>query len=101
MGPCSQGRFLREELLAEQLRAAVSRIAIPDEWHDAMHEQIDLWREEALDESRSTLDRLRTELAEADEKLERLLDLLVDGTLTRDEYAIRKEIGTVNGHRPR
>ena len=56
-----------------------------------MHEQIDLWREEALDESRATLDRLRKELAEADEKLERLLDLLVDGTLTRDEYALRKE----------
>ena len=91
MGPCSQKRYLREELLAEQLRAAVSRIAISDEWHTAMHEQIDQWREEALDESRATLDRLRKELAEADEKLERLLDLLVDGTLTRDEYALRKE----------
>ena len=90
-GPCSQNRYIREELLAEQLRVAVSRIAISDEWHAAMHEQIDLWREEALDESRATLDRLRKELAEADEKLERLLDLLVDGTLTRDEYALRKE----------
>jgi len=91
MGPCSQKRYLREELLAEQLRAAVSRIAIPDEWHTAMHEQIDLWREEALDESRATLDRHRKELAEADEKLERLLDLLVEGTITRDEYTLRKE----------
>ena len=91
MGPCSQRRYIREELLAEQLRVAVSRIAISDEWHAAMCEQIDLWREEALDESRATLDRLRKELAEADEKLERLLDLLVDGTLTRDEYALRKE----------
>ena len=91
MGPCSQTRYLREELLAEQLRAAVSRIAIPDEWHAAMHEQIDLWREEALDESRATLDRQRKELAEVDEKLERLLDLLVDGTITRDEYTLRKE----------
>jgi hypothetical protein len=90
MGPCSQRRYLREELLAEQFREAVSRIAISDEWHAAMLEQIDLWREEALDESRATLDRLRKELAEADEKLERLLDLLVDGTLTRDEYALRK-----------
>lgn len=91
MGPCSQRRYLREELLAEQLREAVSRVAISDEWHEAMLEQIDLWREEALNESRATLDRLRKELAEADEKLERLLDLLVNGTLTRDEYALRKE----------
>ncbi len=56
-----------------------------------MHEQIDLWREEELDESRATLDRHRKELAEADEKLERLLDLLVEGTITRDEYTLRKE----------
>jgi site-specific DNA recombinase len=90
-GPCRNTRYMREEILAEQIRSAVLRIAISDEWHVAMHEQIDLWREEALDESRATLDRLRKELAEADEKLERMLDLLVEGTITRDEYTLRKE----------
>ena len=89
-GPCPQKRYLREELLAEQLRMAISRIAIPDEWHDAMLAQIDQWREEALDDSRTKLDCQRKELAEIDEKLERMLDLLVEGTITRDEYTLRK-----------
>ena len=89
-GPCSL-RFVREEVVTNQLRQSIQLLALPENWFPLMRSQIGTWESEDSSCSSVTFDRCQAKLAQAETKLSRLTDLLVDGALSRDEYLPRKE----------
>jgi len=89
-GKCNQP-FVREEKLAEYLRQIVAQVALPTEWREPIFNQLDIWRQEEVQNYQSAKNNFDAQLNELDLKLERLLDIHLDGAITRDEYTRRKE----------
>jgi len=89
-GPCSL-RFAREEVITNQLRQSMGMIALPDDWFPQMRDQIEKWESEDSSCSSTILCDCQTEMVETTKMLSRLTDLLVDGSLSREEYLPRKE----------
>ncbi|HLC41917.1 MAG TPA: recombinase family protein, partial [Methylomirabilota bacterium] len=89
-GPCGQP-YLREEALAAQLRRAVQTASLPDAWAEKMREKIEEWKVTAAQASGTAAQSFKEKLAPLEAKLERLLDAHLDGMVSREEYAGRKE----------
>ena len=43
---CSQTRFLREEVLTEQVKENCQKVSLPDDWREKYLERINLWGKE-------------------------------------------------------
>ncbi len=88
--PCHQP-YLREEALAAQLRQAVQTASLPDAWAEKMLKKIGDWKGMEAHASGAAVQPLEDKLAALEAKLERLLDTHLDGVVSREEYATRKE----------
>ncbi len=88
-GVCAE-KYLREELLAEQLQDMVRRVTLPQDWADNMLAELD--NEESSEQAAVSpeLTKLKGEQKETDTKLDRLLDLQLDGGLSLDDYKRKK-----------
>ena len=45
LGPCSQ-RYLREDLLIDQLKEELSKVALCEDWTNKMLAQVEIWKKE-------------------------------------------------------
>ena len=90
LGPCGLTGYIREEVLAGLMREQIRTVAISDEWAELMLAQIEVWRREGADRVATAAQRHRERLAEIEKKVKRLLDVFLDGTVTREDYAARK-----------
>ena len=88
-GVCDE-KYLREELLAEQLQDMVQRVILPQNWADNMLAELD--KEEASEQATMSpeLTKLQNEKGGTDAKLNRLLDLQLEGGLSLEEYKQKK-----------
>ena len=87
--PCSQ-KFLREEALLQQVRAAIAEVHIGDETKEKI---LDRWQSRFAEDNNASLSRSRQitdDLKECDAKMERLLDLFIERTITPEEYQKKK-----------
>jgi len=89
-GPCSL-KYVREEVLAEQLRQSVRLISLSEEWTSNMLAEVEKWETEETESSASMAARHQAKLAEIQSKLDRLLDVYLEGAISREEYTQRKE----------
>ena len=89
-GACPTAHYLREEKILEQAKKIVEQLSIPDEWANNILRELD--KKEALSKSdyRAVVQHLKNEKRELEKKLEALLDLRLDGTITNDEYLTKK-----------
>ena len=87
---CSEP-FVREEALADQIKAMVAKVALPPEVAQKM---IAILAEDR-DQSLRPLSELKAEVAlkgsEIQAKLDRLLDAHLEGVVEKSEYLLRKE----------
>ena len=90
-GPCFQRGYVREELLAEQLRNIVQQLALPETWVAPVREQFDTWAKESKESNQAVRQTLEAELLQVNLKMERLLDAHLEGIVTHEEYLPRKE----------
>ena len=90
LGPCGLSGYIREEILAGLMRENIRTVAISDEWAELMLAQIEVWRREGADRVSTAAQRHRERLAEIETKVKRLLDVFLDGTIAREDYAARK-----------
>ena len=91
LGPCGLAGYIREEFLARLMqRKILEQVAISDEWAELMLAQIEVWRREGADRSATAAQRTRDRLADIEMKVKRLLDVFLEGTVTREDYAARK-----------
>ena len=90
LGSCDLVGYLREEYLAQQMRRELLRVGISDEWTKLMLGRIEEWRREGADRATAEASSHQTRLAEIEAKVARLLDIFLEGAITREEYAARK-----------
>jgi len=89
-GPCSEP-YVREESLAEQVKAAISKVALsPDVFQQMMAE----WTKEQ-ESARQPIAHIKAEIEkrgfEIRKKLDRLLEAHLDGIIEKAEYRSKKE----------
>jgi DNA invertase Pin-like site-specific DNA recombinase len=90
LGPCSQ-RYLREDLMAHQLKEQLSKVALCQEWTEKMRAQVDVWGKEQTQVSKSFAQNLEVRIKETEEKLNKLVNAFLDGTIEKETYLIKKD----------
>ena len=90
LGPCSQ-RYLREDLLAIQLKETASKVALCEDWAEKMLAQMDVWEKEDAQSSQTFAQNLTLKVKEIDTKLNKLVNAFLDGDIDRDIYLAKKE----------
>ena len=90
-GPCQEKHFLRQEELYAQIKSFLQKVSLSS--YDTEKVLAELNKEEmgAKEQAEITVQNLKTELAMAEQKLEKLLDVYLEETITAEEYASRKE----------
>ncbi len=90
-GPCQEKHFLREEELYPQIKSFFQKVSLSS--HDTEKVLAELEKEEAVakEQAKSTVQNLKANFSEIEKKLEKLLDVYLDGTISAEDYASRKE----------
>ena len=90
-GPCPEKHFLRDEELYSQIKSFLQKVSLSS--HDTERVLAELEKEEsqAKEQAKTTVQNLKAELLEIGKKLEKLLDVYLEETITADEYVSRKE----------
>jgi site-specific DNA recombinase len=90
-GKCTEP-YVREEHLAEQVRAAIAKVALPP---DVFQQMMAEWAKEQ-ETARQPIAPIKAELqkktVEVQKKIDRLLELHLDGLIEKSEYRSKKEI---------
>ena len=88
--PCSQ-KYVREETLAEQISDILKKVSLSDKWKDKM---IEILEKEQIETDRagfSFSQKLKSQIKECEEKLEKLLDAHLNSDISREEYLEKKQ----------
>jgi len=88
--PCSQ-KYVREENLAEQISKILQKVSLPSAWAKNMISELDKEKEESAQAGAVFAQNLKEQIKECEKKLDTLLDTHLDGTITKDEYAAKKQ----------
>ena len=89
-GTCRQ-RYLREDLLAEQLKDWLRELVLPDDWIEKMLAEVERWEREEMQSSQNFLRNLEKELEETKQKLDKLVSGYLDGIIEKEIYLQKKE----------
>ena len=90
LGPCSQS-YLREDLLAEQLKTEISKVALCEDWKEKMLAQVEVWQKENIQSSQSFAQNLEKEITDSEHKLDRLVNAFLDGSIEKETYLAKKD----------
>jgi len=80
-GRCFQ-KYIREELLAKQISNLIQKVSLPSAWTQKMISELDKEKEQADQVEETFAQNLRKQIAELDEKLDKLLDLQLSGVIS-------------------
>ena len=83
--PCSQ-RYVREEIITEQIKKEIQKVSLPDDWADWMIKELEKEKEEKAQSSRFFAQKIENEIKEIDEKLDKLMAAYLENALTLEEY---------------
>ena len=87
---CSQ-RYLREDLLVEQLKDKISKVALCEDWKEKMLAKVEVWEKENIQSSQSFAQNLEKEIRETEQKLDRLVNAFLDGSIEKGTYLAKKD----------
>ena len=83
-------KYLREEALVEQIESVIQKVSIPDDWRDNMLAELDREKMSIQNEGVAFVQNLKTRKAEVEQKIDRLLDIYIEGGLAQEEYQAKK-----------
>src|SRR3989339_1443948 len=89
---CTENRFLREEVLTEQVKNLCQKVSLPDEWREKFLTKLENESMESRHTSDLFVQNLRDNISAIKEKLERLTDAYLSEALELAEYQERKNI---------
>ena len=87
--PCSQP-YVREETIASQIRASVQKVSLCSAWADRMIAKLQREKADTAQAEGSFAQKLRDQIVICQEKLDKLLDMRLEGSLTQEEYSAKK-----------
>jgi len=87
---CLQNRFLREEVLTEQVKENCQKVSLPDDWREKYLEKINLWEKENSQSSNLFAQNLKIELSAIKIKIDRLMDGYLEGSFELSEFQEKK-----------
>jgi len=87
---CSQNRFLREEVLAQQVKEICQKVSLPDDWREKYLAKVDKWEKENRQLSELFAQNLKIELEKVKTKINRLMDAYLEGDLELSEFQLKK-----------
>ena len=89
---CNQHKFLREEDLKNQIINTCQKVSIPDEWRDKFLTKIEEWEKTENNSSGIFAQNLKDKLTKVKERINRLIDLHLDGEIELEEFKQKKNI---------
>ena len=89
-GKCTQG-YLREDLLVAQLKERLKKVALCEDWAQKMLEKVDEWEKEQAQSSQSFAQNLEEKIKKTEQKLDRLVNAFLDGTIEKEIYLTKKD----------
>ena len=90
-GPCQEKHFLREDELYPQIKSFLQKVSLSSYDTEKVLAELDKEEMQAKEQAKTTVQNLKTKLAEIEGKLEKLLDVYLEEAITAEEYALRKE----------
>jgi len=87
---CSQTRFLREEVLTEQVKESCQKVSLSDDWREKYLAKVGEWKKENSQSSNFFAQNLKIELEKAKTKINRLMDAYLEGDLELPEFQLKK-----------
>ena len=83
--PCSQ-KYVREELIAEQIKNEIQKVSLPDDCVDWMLAELEKEQKEKAQSSRFFAQKIENEIRAIDEKLKKLMNAYLENALSLEEY---------------
>ena len=90
-GPCPEKGCTREEVLDRQITKAIADVSIPKEGYEEMLAHLHQDKAKASQMLQQEKEKIGKPLQEVQSKLEKLLDLHLNGAISQQEYLSRKE----------
>ena len=88
--PCSQ-KYVREELLTEQVKSFLQKVSLPSQDTEKVLRQLDKDEQKAREDSKVFVENLKSELAEVEVRLDKLLSVYLDEVISVEEYTAQKQ----------
>jgi ribosomal protein L32 len=89
-GTCSQG-YLREDVLANQLKEQLQAISLCDSYTSYMLERAETWKREESIASQSGVQNLSDSIKASEARMDKLVGAYLDGDIPRDIYTKKKD----------
>ncbi len=89
-GYCGQS-YLRDDLMLDELRGHLKKIALPSAWKPMISERLELWEGEERRQLQSFVQNLELKITGTQEKLDKLIGGFLDGIVDRSTYLNKKE----------
>ncbi|PIP20550.1 MAG: hypothetical protein COX40_04085, partial [Candidatus Omnitrophica bacterium CG23_combo_of_CG06-09_8_20_14_all_40_11] len=87
---CKQ-RYTREEELAAQIKSFIQKVSLCDDWTKKILEQLEKDKNSTVQSSRPQQQNLQAKITELDNKINKLIDIYLEGTISLEEYQRKKE----------
>ena len=89
-GKCSQ-KYIREEVLADQINQQIQKVSLPPSWADKMIEELEKDKEQEAKDGAVFAQNLKSQIKELEDKLDKLLDAHLEGVISKVEYTAKKQ----------
>ncbi len=86
---CEQ-KYVREEIITSQIKEEIKKVSLSSAWANASINYFENEKMKSAQAESSFAQKARNELVEIETKLDRLLDLQLDGNLSQAEYTAKK-----------
>ena len=87
---CSQ-KYVREELLTEQVKSFLQKVSLPSQDTEKVLRELDKDEQKAREDSKVIVQNFKSELADIETRLDKLLSAYLDEVITSEEYAAQKQ----------
>ncbi|PJA91677.1 hypothetical protein CO134_04130 [Candidatus Kuenenbacteria bacterium CG_4_9_14_3_um_filter_39_14] len=90
-GLCQEKHYLREEILSEQIKSFLQKVFLSSQDTEKVLAALDTEETQAKQQAQNKVKNLKEQLSQVETKLQKLLDVYLDDTLTQKEYAAKKQ----------
>jgi len=88
--PCSQ-KYTREELMAEQIKTEIQKVSLCSDWTEKMIFHLENEKSKSIQSENSFAQKWKDEILDCEEKLDSLLDMILEKSISQEEYNVKKQ----------